>query len=121
MNDFGENNQQNIIIDTYMDQITLPHLFPHINIVISEGSSVASEADYAGVYNFIFSKKGKGNYVNEIEEGHFFFIRGHKNFFEKVSKLDMTIRVSRAKLYEKINIEEEFRKLLFEHGGNNER
>lgn len=121
IHDFGESNQKNVLIDPYMDQITLPHLFQHVNVVISEGSSVASEADYAGVYNFIFSKKGRGNYINEIAKGHFFFIRNYKDFYVKIETLDMAKKVARAKLFEKVNTEEVFRKLLLEYGEKNEK
>jgi len=114
VSDFSSKRKKNILIDPYIDNISLPQLFRYIHIVVSEGSSVAVEADYFGIYNFIFSAKGKGNYVEEIKNEAFFFIENAKEFYTKLKTLDMEKRISRAKLYEKVNIEQIFKNLLQE-------
>ena len=110
--DFSEEINNDIIINDYIDNISLPQLFKYTDIVISEGSTVAAEADYAGLYNFIFSKKGKGNYIKEINNGSFFFLNNYKDFYSIIKELDLSIREPRAKLYEKVNLDKVFKKLL---------
>jgi len=117
--DFNKENSKNIIIDKYIDNVSLGQLFKHINIVISEGSTVAAEADYAGLYNFIVGKKGKGNYVDEIDKGFFYYIKNYKEFFSTIKKLDLSKRVSRAELYKKVNLEKVFNLLLEEYNEKN--
>jgi len=119
LNDFTESRKSNILLDSYIDNITLPHLFKHIDIVISEGSTVASEADYAGLSNFIFSDKGKSNYVDEIKNGHFFYMNDYKDFYSKLKLLDLTKKTSTAKLYATIDIENVFKELLSKQGNTN--
>ncbi len=115
--DFTKKDKDNILIDEYIDTITLSQLFPHIDVVVSEGSSVAAEADHVGLYNFIFSKKGRGNYTHEIKNGSFFFIRNYKEFFSTLNKLDINEKKSRANLYAKVDIESVLIKLLDEAKG----
>jgi len=112
LTDFTSIKIENIIIDTYIDAINLSSLFRYVNIVVSEGSTVAAEADYFGVYNFIFSKKGRGNYKDEIKNGDFFYIKNYKEFYKQVNILDLNDRVSRAKLYEKVDLKQVLAKLL---------
>jgi hypothetical protein len=99
------NGKDNVFISEYFDQVVLAQLFKHIDVVVSEGSTVAAEADYAGLYNFIFGKKGKDNYKQEIKSEHFFAIDTYEEIMEKLAILDFTIRKSRASVYARVNLE----------------
>lgn len=113
-NDFVSSckNKNNILIDHYIDSLPLVQLFKHINVVISEGSTVAAEADYYGLYNFIFGKKGKGNYINEIKRGEFFYLEKVDDYYSKIKGLDFNKKTPRANLFEKVNIENILKDLL---------
>ena len=93
-----------ILISKYFDKITLAQLFDHIDIVISAGSTVAIEADYHGLYNFIFSEKGKGNYIDEIEDEQFFYIENHTQFYKILDTLDLQKKESRVKAYHTVDL-----------------
>jgi len=121
LKDFTSSSQKNVLTDKYIDNVTLPHIFKHVNIAVSEGSTVASEADYFGLYNFIFSSKGRSNYVKEIKDGHFFYINKYQEFYSKIKILDLTNKISRANLYEKVNIENVFEELLMNKKRENEK
>jgi len=118
LNDFNSSFKENIFLSDYFDNITLSQLFCHINIVISAGSTVSSEADYAGLYNFIFTDKGKDNYVDEIKKGEFFAIDKYQEFYKIVETLDMNKRESRANVYAKVDIETIFKSFLDEKKEN---
>jgi len=117
--DFSSINQKNIFLSDYFDTITLSQLFKHINIVVSAGSTVSAEADYAGLYNFIFSKKGKDNYIDEIKNGAFFTVDNYHEFYQIVETLDMKKRESRANAYAKVDIESIFKNFLDEKKESN--
>jgi len=112
IDDFQASKKKNVKLSAYFDNITLAQLFPHIDIVISAGSTVASEADYFGLYNFIFSEQGKNNYVDEIKKGEFFAIDDYQEFYQTLKTLDMNKRESRANVYEKVDIESVLKSFL---------
>jgi len=119
--DFTNLNKENILLDSYIDNVSLARLCEYVNIAISEGSTVAEEADYFGLYNFIVSTQGKKNYINEINEGHFFYIDKYQEFYDKIEKLDLSIKKSRANLYAKVNIQQVLKELLVNNKVSNER
>lgn len=110
--DFRLKNPDNVMFSDYFDNIVLAQLFKHTDIAISEGSTVASEADYAGLYNFIFGVKGKENYVEEIKNGHFFALDNSKQFFTHLRRLDLSARKARANLYLDMDIEKTLKQML---------
>ncbi len=112
LEDFGPARHDNVLLAPYFDQIVLAQLFEHTNIAISEGSTVAIEADYAGLYNFVFGDKGYRNYRQEVDNGSFFHIRTAAGFYSKAAKLNLLVRESRTGAYAKTDIKAIFQRLL---------
>ncbi|OBZ92237.1 hypothetical protein ADU59_27440 [Pararhizobium polonicum] len=117
--DFGPARHDNVLLDPYFDQIVLAQLFKHTDITVSEGSTVAIEADYAGLYNFVFGDKGYKNYKQEVDNGSFFHIKNAASLFSKAAALDFTVRESRTGSYAKTDIKTIFQSLLAD-GSENE-
>ncbi len=112
--DFGPAPHDNVLLDTYFDQIVLAQLFEHADIAISEGSTVAIEADYAGLYNFVFGEKGYQNYTQEVDNGSFFHVKNAAALYSKAETLDFTLRESRTGNYAKTDVKAIFQGLLDE-------
>lgn len=112
LDDFGATQHDNVLLDPYFDRIVLAQLFEHTDIAVSEGSTVAIEADYAGLYNFVFGDKGYENYTQEVDNGSFFHIKKAAHFYSKVAGLDLSVRTSRAGAYAKTDIKAIFQSLL---------
>lgn len=110
--DFGAKVSSNLIIDPYFDKISLARLLKKCTACFSEGSTVSIEADYFGVVNFISSKEGYENYVNQIKKGHFFFIKNVNDYFSVVNKIDFSNKKSRTNEFSKVNLEEVMYKML---------
>ena len=112
--DFGPAPHDNVLLDPYFDKIVLAQLFQHTDIAVSEGSTVAIEADYAGLYNFVFDDKGYENYTQEVDSGAFFHIKNASDFYATAKDLDLSVRVSRTGAYAKTDIKAIFQRLLDE-------
>ena len=108
--DFGVSDVSNLIIDPYFDKVSLARLFKKCTACFSEGSTVSIEADYFGVVNFISSKEGYDNYINQIKKGCFFFISNINDYFSVVNKIDFSQKESRANEFAKVNLEEVIKK-----------
>ena len=112
LEDFGPARHHNLLLDPYFDQIVLAQLFQHVDIVVSEGSTVAIEADHAGLYNFVFGDKGYQNYTQEVDKGSFFHIKKAAALYSKAATLDFTVRRSRTGAYANADINTIFQSLL---------
>lgn len=99
------NNSQNIFIGDYFDKVALAHLFDVVDVCISEGSTVALEADYFGVKNIIFTKEGFSNYIEEINDGKFYFVKSTPEFYNLIEHLDYLDRSSRVNQFERVDLE----------------
>ncbi len=112
LEDVGHVPHDNVLLDPYFDQIALAQLFKHADIAVSEGSTVAIEADHAGLYNFVFGDKGYENYKQEVDAGAFFHFKKASGFFSKAAKLDLSARKSRTDAYANADIKAIFQDLL---------
>jgi hypothetical protein len=119
--DFGPQIHENVLLDGYFDQIVLAQLFQHTDVVVSEGSTVAIEADDAGLQNFIFGDKGYENYKAEIQSGAFSLIRDAREFYSAIDVASRPPRGSRVMAYSKRDLSEVFRELLNETKCQNEK
>ncbi|MEQ1956684.1 hypothetical protein [Mesorhizobium sp. CN2-181] len=119
LNDFAVTQHDNVLIGPYFDRIVLAQLFEYTDIAVSEGSTVAIEADYSGLYNFVFGDKGYKNYTREVDNGSFFHIKTAAGFFSKAAKLDLSVRRSRTGAYAKTDIKAMFQRLLGEGAEQN--
>jgi len=65
---------KNILIDDEIDDVLFNELFKYVHIAISEGSALALEASHYDVQNIITSQMGYENYLEEIENGIFYYL-----------------------------------------------
>jgi hypothetical protein len=73
---------KDILIDEEIDKVLFSELFQHVDIAISEGSALSSEASYFGVKNIITSPMGLENYAYEISKGFFYYLDNADKFDE---------------------------------------
>lgn len=102
--DFSETNQENILLSKEIDQASWSQLFQYIDITISEGSTIALEADGFGSYNIITSEEGKANYLEEIEDEKFFYVQDGDEFFDIIEKLDFSDKTPKVHAFEEVNV-----------------
>ena len=77
-NDFS--HKHDIIIDEEVDKVIFSELFKHIDITLSEGSSLALEALYYGVKSVVFTETGYSVFKEEIKEGKIDYIKNASDF-----------------------------------------
>lgn len=77
----------NIIISKEIDGLPLALLLRHVDVTLSEGSSIAAEGDAFGIPALITSETGRLNYLPEIEERRFHYITDARSFADAMSFL----------------------------------
>lgn len=98
--------KDNVLLSPIIDNILINILFKYINISISEGSALATEADYFGVHNIIISKEGYDNYQEEIENEKFYFLQKASEFQDILDKITKNKNLIPIKSIQKTNIKE---------------
>lgn len=59
----------NVISGSLVDTCNLASILKKVDVHFSSGSSVVVEADYYGVYSYVYSKEGYLNFADEIDRG----------------------------------------------------
>ena len=103
---------KNILIDEDIDNILFNELFKHIDIAISEGSTLAMEANNFGINNIIIGETGKDNYKEEINNGTFFYLKDTNDFNIIFKKIIASAKEPKAKLIENIDTKYFLKSLL---------
>lgn len=85
---------KHVLIDDEIDKILFNQLFKYIDIAISEGSALATEASYFGVKNIITSPMGLENYGYEIEKGIFYYLKNQNEFQAILDEIRKTEQAS---------------------------
>ncbi len=66
---FSIKKSKNVLLNKNIDNILLSHLFTIVDIHFTANSTSVLEADYFGVYNYIYEESGYKNYKDYIDKG----------------------------------------------------
>ena len=101
--DFSTN--RDVLIDDEIDNILFNELFKHIDIAISEGSSLALEASHYGVQNIITGETGKENYADEIKSGDFHYLTHADEFKSMLNDIQNSKKGKSLQPFKNIDIQ----------------
>lgn len=103
---------KNVLMGDYFDKISLARLFQVADICLSEGSTVAIEADHYGVINCLNGSEGYENYREEIDNGMFFHISSSAEFYAICDDDSLFTKESRTNSFSNVSIENVMSELL---------
>lgn len=79
--------KHDVVIDDELDKVIFSELFKHIDITLSEGSSLALEALYYGVKSIVFTETGYSVFKEEINKRSIDYIKNVSDFDKAVSSI----------------------------------
>jgi len=104
-------NMGNVLFGNAVDTVDLRDLFKLVDANLTDGSSTVLEADYFGVYSFVYGKEGIENYQEWIERGHVSLIPSAMNTYEAL-RLNEEIRHAKIGYFQHVDSAALLKKLL---------
>ena len=104
-------NGSNVIVSPEVDTVPISQIFSLVDFHFTESSTSVLEADYWGVYNFVYGEKGLLNYGNYIKEGKIGYLdeENIENVFSILSSSESRQRKSVLKYYTPCNMDRTIR------------
>lgn len=90
---------KNILINDYVDSLSLARILEVSNVCFSDGSTASIEADFYGVYSIIFTAEGKENYKDEINNNAFFFANTATECISILKNINYDVKESRLNYF----------------------